>query len=143
MAEFIEIQWRSDRYEEEVALRDRLLRSPLGLVFDQDDLAAEKDHLHFGLLENDILIACLVITPMSPSHGKIRQMCVDEARQRSGLGAMLVSAVERELVERGFKSVELAARDIATGFYERLGYTVEGEPFIEVTIPHYKMIKRL
>jgi predicted GNAT family N-acyltransferase len=35
------------------------------------------------------------------------------------------------------------ARKTAMGFYEKLGYEKIGDEFTEVTIPHYKMEKRL
>ena len=35
------------------------------------------------------------------------------------------------------------ARANAVGFYEKMGYKVIGDEFIEVTIPHYVMEKRL
>jgi predicted GNAT family N-acyltransferase len=35
------------------------------------------------------------------------------------------------------------ARSTAIGFYEKMGYTVTGNEFVEVTIPHYTMQKTL
>jgi hypothetical protein len=35
------------------------------------------------------------------------------------------------------------ARKTALGFYEKLGYSRQGEEFTEVTIPHYIMEKAL
>ena len=37
----------------------------------------------------------------------------------------------------------LHARQVAVPFYERLGYSIVGEPFEEVSIPHFKMEKGL
>ncbi len=31
----------------------------------------------------------------------------------------------------------------AVGFYERLGYTVAGEEFVDVTVPHVRMTRSL
>ena len=140
--EFVQIQWRGDRYDEEIALRDRLLRKPLGLNFTEDQLAEEVDQLHFGLIESDALIACVVIVPID-AHTKLRQMAVDEAWQRKGVGSRLVKEVEVCLQGRGFKSIELSARVPVVGFYESLGYQADGERFVEVTIPHQKMVKQL
>ena len=38
--EFIEIEWDSNRYREEIDLRYRLLRAPLGLTFTPEQLKA-------------------------------------------------------------------------------------------------------
>jgi predicted GNAT family N-acyltransferase len=35
------------------------------------------------------------------------------------------------------------ARDVAVGFYERLGYQSVGEPFVEIGLPHQTMEKEL
>jgi predicted GNAT family N-acyltransferase len=141
---FVEITWRSEFFRQELQLRDRLLRAPLGLAFDAAELDAEQHQLHFGILDGQsILIACVVAVPLDPSQAKIRQMVVDEPYQRQGIGTSLLEKTEAELAQRGFQSIELNARDLATAFYEKLGYRVAGEPFIEVTIPHQTMIKQL
>ena len=43
----------------------------------------------------------------------------------------------------GVSRIELNARDTAAGFYRKLGYRKVGGEFVEVTIPHWKMVKRL
>jgi predicted GNAT family N-acyltransferase len=35
------------------------------------------------------------------------------------------------------------ARDTAIGFYEKFGYKVMGDEFIEVNVPHHVMVKPL
>ena len=44
---------------------------------------------------------------------------------------------------RSYRRLVLHARATAVGFYERLGYRIEGPEFCEVTIPHYPMGKSL
>ena len=141
--QFIEIKWRSQNYQEEIALRDRLLREPLGLTFSEDDLQRESNQHHFGITANDQLIACVVAVPRSKDEVKIRQMCVDEAYQSQGIGTMLMTQVEQRLIELGFRRAILHARMEATEFYRKLGYSMFGEPFEEVTIPHWAMEKKL
>lgn len=141
--EFIEIEWQSERYEQEIELRDRLLRAPLGLSFSDEQLQAEAGELHFGIVDQQRLIACAVIVPLSEGHVKLRQMVVDTDHQKTGIGTRLIGQIEAELTGRGIEQIELNARDIATGFYERLGYQKQGEEFIEVSIPHWKMVKSI
>ncbi len=43
----------------------------------------------------------------------------------------------------GFRRIIAHAREPAVPFYLRLGYAVEGERFIEVTIPHFTVSKDL
>ncbi|NND99787.1 MAG: GNAT family N-acetyltransferase [Pirellulaceae bacterium] len=139
--QFVAIPWQSDLYQQEITLRDEVLRKPLGLAFTTEQLVQEKNELRFGVVHGGRLIACLLITPLSPSLAKLRQMAVESSQRGNGVGAFLIEKVESALVELGFDRIELNARDVAVGFYEKLGYEKEGEEFIEVNIPHYKMSK--
>ncbi len=143
VADFLEIKWQSEWYEKAIQLRDDILRRPLGLSFTPSDIAAEADQWHFGLVQDDQLIAIVVVVPLSPMRAKLRQMAVTPSLQRQGHGAVLVARVEDVLRERGFEEIELNAREVAMGFYNKLGYQPVGEQFIEVSIPHYKMVKTL
>ncbi len=141
--EFLEIAWQSEWYQKAIELRDELLRKPLGLIFTDADLAAEVNQWHFGFADDQQLIAIVVIVPLSATRAKLRQMAVTPARQGEGLGAALVAEVEAVLRERGIEEIELNAREVAAGFYEKLGYQRQGDSFIEVSIPHYRMVKKL
>ena len=45
--------------------------------------------------------------------------------------------------DHGYREMVLHARETAVGFYQKMGYEVEGGPFIEATIPHFSMRKNL
>jgi ribosomal protein S18 acetylase RimI-like enzyme len=139
---FREIGHASPEYRQELALRDEVLRRPLGLVLEAGDVAADDKQFHFGLFDAEgSLTACVVAVPATPFKAKIRQMAVAPAHQGLGLGRHLMEELEQELRARGFREFELHARRSAEGFYQRLGYTTEGGEFTEVTIPHVKMVK--
>jgi ribosomal protein S18 acetylase RimI-like enzyme len=70
-------------------------------------------------------------------------MAVSPDRQRRGLGRRLLEDLENDLRARGFRTLVLNARTSAVGFYERLGYSVLGEEFVDVTVPHVRMSKRV
>jgi Histone acetyltransferase len=71
----------------------------------------------------------------------MRQVAVDEKLRRRGIGTALVSESERIARDAGYSRVVLHARMAAAGFYEKLGYEREGEPFTEVGIAHVAMRK--
>jgi predicted GNAT family N-acyltransferase len=54
-----------------------------------------------------------------------------------------MSFAENIARDRGFKRLNMHARKTAQGFYEKLGYHLEGPEFEEVTIPHIEMVKDL
>ena len=140
---FREISFGSDQYQRACALRDEVLRAPLGLPLSEDDLNGEADQLHFGLFDADELAACVTAIALTADHAKIRQTAVAAAYQRQGLGRRIMAQLEAALAARGFVSLSLHARSTAVGFYKKLGYETVGDEFIEVSIPHRKMAKRL
>ncbi|HSE64026.1 MAG TPA: GNAT family N-acetyltransferase, partial [Thermoanaerobaculia bacterium] len=72
---------------------------------------------------------------------RIRQMAVSPIHQRKGLGKRLMNELEANLRWRGFTNLVLHARASAVGFYETLGYTIVGDEFMDVTVPHFRMVK--
>lgn len=140
---FIEIKFKTDFYREELILRERYLRMPLGLNLSESDLNNEDIQLHFGVLHNDELIACIVIKPINQALIKLRQMVVKEEFRSIGVGSMLLDNTIKEIVKRSFELIQLNARLTAIKFYEKNGFIQQGSTFIEVGIPHVLMIKTL
>jgi PhnO protein len=79
---------------------------------------------------NGAVVGCLSTSVMHVLHrpkpvGRISMMVVDEALRGKGIGAALVRAAERVLMEQGCGLVEVTsnlARTDAHRFYEKLGY---------------------
>ena len=140
---FRQIEYGSMDYRQALRLREAVLRTPLGLVLGEEDLRGEDRQLHFGLSSDDQIIACVVAVPVSATEAKIRQTAVEPSWQRQGLASSMMRQLEDTLVARGFRLLSLHARAGAIGFYEKLGYQIVGEEFVEVTIAHRKMVKRL
>lgn len=141
--QFIEIEYNSQRYQEELALRDKILRKPLGLSIYDEVGDEESKFWHFGIIQDGILIACLVAQPLEQQTVSAGQMAVSNFLQGQGLGKILVTEAEQKLQRQGIKHVFLAARVSAQGFYKKLGYITEGDTFTKVGIPHIKMSKSL
>ena len=139
---FKEIAFASPQYNQELALREAVLRAPLGLTLQNEDLSAEKDCLHFGLFgEDGALLGCILAIPLAAGKAKLRQMAVLPSRQRSGLGSVIIDGIEKALRARGFTCFVLNARLSAAGFYRQKGYLVVSGEFTEVGIPHVQMAK--
>lgn len=133
-----------DAWRAMVALRHRVLRAPLGLHFTDADLAAEADQLHLALHLGDTLAGTvLLLPPDAAGSAKLRQMAIDPAHAGRGLGTLLLHRAEAELLRLGATEARLSARATATGFYARSGYVPEGALFVEVTLPHRLMRRRL
>ncbi|TWT66178.1 GNAT family N-acetyltransferase [Allorhodopirellula solitaria] len=137
----IEIEWCSPEYQAALELRHEVLRAPLGLKLTAEELDGEHGQLHFGVFDNDDLIATIVARPHSSELVQLRQMAVSPARQGSGVGKFLIEHCEANLRERGFQEFTLDARLTAVPFYEKLGYRRVGELFEVISLEHQKMVK--
>lgn len=133
----------STEYQQMIDLRDEILRKPLGLYFDPEELNREKDDVLIGAFEEDKLIGCCLITRTEGNKCRLRQMAVSSNLQKKGIGASLMTFAENIARDKGYESLMMHARASAVGFYEKFGYKVTGNEFYEVTILHYTMEKRL
>lgn len=132
----------SELYWAAIALRTKVLREPLGLSYSKQDIEEEQDQIHIVGRLGDAVVGCLSLLPAG-SNIKMRQVAVEPKLQGSGLGKELVLFSENLARAKGCAKIVLHARDTAVAFYQRLGYEVVGEGFIEVTIPHHAMEKLL
>lgn len=130
-------------YAAERDLRFRVLRAPLGFTPGSEVFPFETESLHLVAVQGCDVVGCVLFHLESATAGRLFQMAVRDDLQRTGLGRRLVEALESTLRERGVADIHLHARAHVTGFYERLGYRIEGEPFDEVGITHRRMRKDL
>lgn len=143
MFECSEIEYGSEQYRQQVALRHIVLREPLGLQYSEHDLLTESDSFHLVCRQGETMVACLIIKPLNTGIAQMRQFAVHPDYQGKGIGMQLLRFAESFSRERGFNEIELHAREVALGFYRKAGYIAEGERFIEVTLPHFAMRKKL
>ena len=135
----------SEAYQESLNLRHQILRVPLGMdLFDgsYDDLSNESRYYHFGAFSDDgELVSSVLGIPTSNQEVRIKQMVVSKDQQNMGVGKRLFMAFEAYLLNLGFQVFLLHARMSAHGFYLNMGFTIVGDEFEEVGLPHYKMRK--
>ncbi|NRA60297.1 MAG: GNAT family N-acetyltransferase [Psychrobium sp.] len=139
---FQRIEHNSAQYQQSLQLRHNVLRKPLKLDLFTEDLSQETDYLHFALINEQQVVACLIIV-VSGTQARLKQMAVSPDDQGQGLGRKLIEQVEQYLSRLGMSTITLAARTNAIGFYHQLNYVAHGEPFIEVSISHQMMSKNI
>jgi len=130
-------------YQQMVKLRDDILRKPLGLGFSSEELDDEKDNLLIGAFEDGNILGCAMLVREKSDVVKLRQMAVLNYVQGKGIGRALMQFAENLARDHGYKILTMHARKHAVGFYEKMGYKVKGNEFLEVSIPHYEMEKQL
>ncbi|MCB2412128.1 GNAT family N-acetyltransferase [Demequina sp. TTPB684] len=82
---------------------------------------------------------------MDPSVPHIGRVAVRKVARNTGAGSTLMQQLEAKALERfgadGSVRVELSAQDQAMPFYEKLGYTVFGEAYLDEGISHHDAFK--
>jgi len=134
------IEWGSVKYIQSLALRHEVLRKPLGMIFDPSIFIEEKVDLHLVANHGDWLVGCMILTE-SGNDLKMRQVAVANKYRRNKVGARMVLLSEAKAIEMGKEKMILHARDSALDFYLSLGYSIVGDQFEEVGIPHHRMEK--
>ena len=82
-------------------------------------------------------------TARMQQNGTIGRMAVLKDWRGRGVGRALLQTLLDLATRRGLSRVTLSAQTHALGFYERAGFDVVGEPFIDAGIPHRKMVKEI
>jgi predicted GNAT family N-acyltransferase len=137
------IQTNTPGYEAMIALRMKVLLDPVGIPRTYINPQKEADDVLIGAYENDRLIGCCILTQVDERTLQLRQMAVDNVLQQKGIGKAIVAFAERFAKDQGYKKLMMHARDAVINFYQKCGYTISGEPFVEVGIGHHKMEKEL
>ena len=130
-------------YRQMIKLRDDLLRKPLGLSFTKEELEKEKENMLIGAFDDDDILGCCMLVEQDPITVRLRQMAVLNDLQGKGIGKALTIFAENIARDHGYKIMNMHARKNVVGFYEKMGYKVIGDEFIEITISHYVMEKEL
>jgi len=143
MIEYSIFKIKSETYKQELMLRDKILRKPLGMSLFEEDLSQDKHDIHIGAFDDNVLVGVILLSTNDESIIKMRQVAVDNEFQGRGIGSAMVKFSEKYAIENGFKKMTMHARKTAIQFYDKLGYETIGEEFIEVSLPHFKMDKNL
>ena len=131
-----------DEVERARELRRRVFCDEQGV-----DLAAEQDGrddgaIHVVALEGQSLVGtCRLL--VDGDVVRLGRAAVEGESRGHGIGTALLEAADRISVEAGASRIRLHAQTTARSLYERSGYLVSGEPFLEEGIEHVPMEKRL
>jgi predicted GNAT family N-acyltransferase len=107
---------------------------PAELEWDADDAGA----IHFLACEGDYAIG----TARLLADGEIGRVAVLKDWRGLKAGAALMHTAIECAEQRGLSPQRLSAQVHATAFYERLGFEVVGDEFLEVGIAHVGMLRK-
>ena len=108
---------------------------------DLDYLDQQSVHVLGRLSEK--LIAYTRVVPAGLAYDDyvaIGRVVVDRKHRGQNLGYEIMKASNQLAIEQFQQSIKLSAQVYAVPFYEKLGYSVVGEEYLEDDIPHTAMI---
>ena len=136
------IQHASSDYAKMLALRNDILRKPLGLVLSSDDIKDEQFDILIAAFDDDEMLGCCVLKKLK-GIVILRQMAVKSHLQGKGIGSSIINFAENIIRDHGYMEMKMDARSYAVNFFENQGYSVVGKEFTKLGIPHIEMRKMI
>lgn len=124
-------------------LRFDILRKPWGQSPGSEKDAMEDVGFHFACFDQDMIVGVGRLDKIDSEVFQIRFMAVDNKRQKSGVGQLLMEAMENRAWSENAQKIVLHARENAVPFYEKLGYLLqEKSHLLFEEIQHFLMHKK-
>lgn len=118
-------------------LREQVFMQEQGFSYDQDEQDA--DALHLLFLDDELPVGTLRLF-LDGDDWHVGRICVKQTYRGNGIGRFLVEECIQKAREQGrAKRLILGSQLHARGFYEALGFTPYGEPFLDDGAPHVHM----
>jgi len=107
------------------------------------------DVVHFGIMDDGIVLATstwfMKECPerIGISAMQLKGMAVSSSLQSSGFGSKLITRGLQHAQDNGAQCIWARARDFAIGFYERCGFEVIGDGFMDepTAMPHHIVLR--
>lgn len=130
-------------WEKYYDIRYRLLRKQLGVAKGEEKKPEDKIAQHLAVFLDGTITGVGMVYEEN-GNARIRFIAVEERHQRTGIGSLLIEALEGIAREKGCKKAVLWGDESAIGFYEKLGYKNTGKgPVLLGKIQQYNMEKEL
>lgn len=143
----IEAKWtantKSPEYLDALKVRHEVFVVEQGVAVEEevDDLENQTEHLI--IYEDSKPIAAARLLDLGAHTFKAQRVCVLKEDRGKGYGAEIMTQMEQRAHKLGGHKITLGAQNTAIPFYEKLGYEVEGDEFLDAGIPHHTMTKKL
>lgn len=98
---------------------------------------------HFLLLDENEPIATFRAVRVDSETIKLQRICTLREYRGKGYGRIAMDYAAAYFKNEGYKRLYLHSQEDSVGFYEKCGFTVISDMFLEADIPHYEMEKSL
>ncbi|HUD06824.1 MAG TPA: GNAT family N-acetyltransferase [Candidatus Saccharimonadales bacterium] len=111
---------------------------PRDADFDGEDLLAEQFIAHDGGLDIGTARYRTI-----KGRAKIERVAVLSEYRGQSVGKQIMLSMIEDIGARGITDIYMNSKSSTSPFYERLGFEVEGDEFMDVGIPHVRMTMHL
>lgn len=141
----MEFKWTSDLsskvYEDAIHIRKEVFveEQLVAPELEIDDLEDQTTHL-VGYIHS-VPVATARVYEKELGTFKIQRVAVIKKARKAGTGQKLMNELETHLRSLDARKMVLDSQDHAIMFYEKSGFLVEGNGFMDAGIPHHRMTK--
>lgn len=123
------------------AVREAVFVREQGFVHEFD--VTDQRCLHLLCSADGIPAGCARIYPSEAGSWHVGRVAVYPQYRNLKLGAAIVEECHKKILALGGSQALLSAQCQAAGFYEKLGYRVTSEPYLDEHCPHVDMAREL
>lgn len=141
------IKWtnntKSTTYNDALAIRYQVFVDEQHVPADLEIDELEDLSLHLVLYEASEPIATARIYKLANDTYKVQRVAVLKEHRTSGIGTILMKEIEKKAKMHKIAKLTLGSQNSAIPFYEKIGYKISSDEFMDAGIPHHSMIKVL
>jgi len=138
----VKVATSSSEVDEALELRRRVYVDEQGVTLEADRDGLDPGALHVVAIDAGRVVGtCRLV--FEDDLARLGRMAVDNELRGRGIGAEILAAAEREARAAGAARIRLHSQTAARSLYERGGFQIRGEEFMEEGIPHVTMEKPL
>ncbi len=135
----VEIRMQAGLPPDAKAIRQTVFVDEQGFQNEFDALDERATHL--VAYENGVAVGCCRFYRDTSGAYCVGRIAVVRSHRGEGLGAQMVTAVEKVLRGRGVPALQLSAQVRVQLFYEKLGYAAKGAIYLDEFCEHITMEK--
>ena len=125
------------------AIRIEVFVEEQGVPKEEELVREAQTTIHALARINSIPIATGRLITIDNKNARIGSMAVKLEYRRIGVASLVLDFLEEKAREKGIQYITLEAQEYVKQFYSDRGYSERGNIFLEVGIPHVKMVKEL
>ena len=138
----VRVAANSSEVDEALELRRRVFVGQQGVTLDADRDGLDRTALHLVAVDGSHVVGTCRLVFDGPL-ARLGRMAVEDDYRGRGLGAAILAEAEQQARAAGSERIRLHAQIAARSLYERGGFVVQGQEFMEEGIPHLTMEKPL